>query len=587
VERLTGVGVSDGVATGRALVLRFSTLDIRFRVPTDAIVGELSRLEVARELSRAQLEDIKARIARTAAGEHAYLFDAQLLMLDDPLLVARAAELVRGARLNAEWAIQLAFEELAALLDRAEDAYLRERKGDMADVVGRLRMNLRGEAAGTADPGELARRGIGGADRCILVADELPPSVAAQLDWSRIAAFATDAGSRTYHTAILARSLRVPAIVGLRDASVRIPPGAKLLLDGTTGELAIDPPLELLQRVAETRHTSQAREQARLRSRDLPAVTLDGVAVRLLANIERAADVEQARAYGAEGVGLFRSEFLLAHPAPLPLTEEGQYETYCAILQAMAPAEVTIRTFDAGQEQVQSGRAVGEGWRERLGLRAVRLALAGDDLFRQQLRALLRAAAHGSLRIMFPFVSGVDELRAARAAVDAAAESLRADGFDPSPVPLGVMIEVPSAAVTADLLAREADFLSIGTNDLIQYTLAVDRTDPRVSHLYEPLHPAILRMLHRVSQAASRAGVRLSICGEMASDPALVMLLVGFGVEEFSMTPAAIPVIKQVIREMQAADARTFVREARRATTAAEVERRLNAFAARVPLGPS
>jgi phosphotransferase system enzyme I (PtsI) len=563
--RLTGLGVSPGIGVGKALVLKRGTRDIRFRVPAWLVERELERLDTARARARDQIEHIKTRIATTAGAEHAYLFDAQLLMLDDAMLVGRAAETIRTERLNAESALQRALEHISALFDQAHDPYLRERKGDVADVVGRLTMNLR-EAG---DPTDLFRDLDG---PLVLVAHDITPSIIAQLDWQRLAGLVTDAGSWTNHTAILARSLRVPAVAGLQNASVLVAPGAVVAVDGTTGEVVIDPDAETLEQIEAQQRRRRAHEQTLDEYRDLPAVTEDGVAIRLEANIQAPADAARAAERGAEGIGLFRSEFLLVGAGQAALTEEAQYHAYRQLVESAAPRRVTVRTFDISEPQLRLEHATVEGPRSQLGMRGVRLSLAIDEIFQVQLRALLRAAAHGPLRVMFPFVSGLEELRAARAAVARAAATLRDRGDAVPDVPIGVMIELPSAALTADLLALEADFFSIGTNDLIQYMLAVDRTDDRVSRLYEPLHPAIIRAIRFVVRAGRHARIPVAVCGEMAADPVVLTLLVGLGLREFSMAPSAIPLAKRVIRGLRGDEARIAAGRALRARTAAEVE---------------
>jgi phosphotransferase system enzyme I (PtsI) len=569
--RLSGLGVSPGIGIGKALLLKRGARDLRFRIPATRVDRELERLAQARQRSREQLQQIRQRIATSVGAEHAYLFDAQLLMLDDAMLIDRAAEIIRTERLNAGSALERALAEIAALFDQAEDAYLRERQGDVSDVVGRLCMNLRAGDDALEQFTDLE-------GPLVLVADELTPSVIAQLDWQRFAAFVTDAGSWTYHTAILARSIHVPAVAGLRNATELIAPGAVLAVDGATGEVFVDPDPATLEHVLARQQRREQYEQSLEEYRRLPPVTEDGVQIRIDANVESPDDAVRARAAGAEGVGLFRSEFLLAWGGHAALTEETQFNAYTRLVQSMSPGRVTIRTFDVSETQLPVEHPGAEGTRAPLGLRGIRLSLAMDDVFQAQLRALLRAAAHGPLRIMFPFVSGVEELRAARAAVVRAAETLRTRGITVPPVPIGVMIEVPSAAVAADLLADHADFFSIGTNDLIQYCLAVDRTDDRVSNLYEPLHPAIIRMLRLVARAARRRGIPVSVCGEMAADPIVLALLVGLGLTEFSMAPTAIPLATQALRGLRAADATGVAARALRARTASEVEKLLADF---------
>ena len=565
--RLNGIGVSPGTATGRALLLAHRALELRFRVSADAVEHEVERLERARETSRRQLNEIKTHVSNLAGVEHAYLFDAQLLMLDDPMLLDRALHLVREERLNAEWGIRRAADDLVRIIESADDPYLRERSGDLADVVGRIGMNLRATNRNPADvlddvPGPV-----------VIVADELPASIAAQIDWSKVSGFVTDAGSWTYHTAILARSLGVPGVAGLRDATTRIAPGATLIVDGSSGEVLVDPQAEDIS-VAEQRRAARAAEADSLREfRHLPAVTADGVRLVIDANIERPEDAASVRQSGAEGIGLYRTEYLLGTRLP---DEDEQYAIYRTILEEMNGGRVTIRTFDASERQAlelpldhQAAAA---------GLRGVRMSLTEPEVFRTQLRALLRAGAHGSLRVMFPFVTGVEELRQAIAQLDQAAGELRLRGETPAEVSIGAMVEVPSAALTADLLARECHFLSIGTNDLIQYCLAADRINGRASYLYEPLHPAVLRMLRFAVRVARRNRRSLALCGEMGADQRMLPLLIGLGIREISMRPAAISLAKQIIRSVRADEARVLAARAIGCATAREVERLLDGF---------
>ena len=565
--RLTGLGVSPGVGVGKALVLRGRARDLSFRIPAALVARELERLAEARARSREQIEQIKARMAHSAGAQHAYLFDAQLLMIDDTMLIERAESVIRDERLNAESALQRALDEISALFDEAHDSYLRERRGDVADAVGRICMNLRRD-----DPADLFKTIDG---PLVLVADEITPSILAQLDWRKLAALVTDVGSWTYHTAILARSIGVPAVAGVHNASGIIAPGALLAVDGLRGDVLIEPDAAALAKVSIRQRRREEHEATLEHFRTLAAVTEDGVAIRLDANIESPDDAARALERGAEGIGLFRSEFLLSTAGQAGLTEAAQFAAYRTLVERAAPGRVTIRTFDVSEAQLRLDTSGVEGARAPLGLRGIRLSLALEEVFQAQLRALLRAAALGPVRVMFPFVSGLEQLRAARAAVDRAREVLHERGDASGPIDIGIMIEVPSAALTADLLAAEADFFSIGTNDLIQYCLAVDRTDERVSNLYAPLHPAILRMLRLVARAGRRARIPVSVCGEMASDPGLLTLLVGLGLREFSMAPGALPLAKQVIRSMRAVDARAAATRALRARTVSEVDQAL------------
>jgi phosphotransferase system enzyme I (PtsI) len=576
MQRLSGIGVSSGVACGRAVILIQRLHILRYQIAPARLDHELSRLVHSQDRTRQQLIDIRGRMAKRRGPELASLFDAQLLMLDDPMVVARASAIVREQRVNAEWAIQQVFDEFSAVFDEVADPYFRERKGDVSDLVGRLTMNLR---RGAATPRDLLSEID---ESSVLIADELTPSLAAQVDWTRVRGFATDAGSRTYHTAILARSLEVPAVVGLHEASRVIKPGQMVAIDSDANEIVIDPDETT---IARARRDNLDHRPAAAAAERKPASTADGVRVRLEANIEFPEDLAQARYAGAEGVGLYRSEFLLE--AALDGTfevpdEEAQYGVYSRMLEEMSPQPVTIRTFDVDERQLEHASDESAARYGREGLRGVRLGLARQELFRTQLRALYRASRHGVLRILFPFVSGVDEVRQARAiAAEVAGEVRTREGGAPV-VPIGVMIEVPAAAYTADLLAREVDFLTIGTNDLIQYCLAVDRADERVSRLYEPLHPAILRVIAMVQRAAARRKIPVSLCGEMASDPALLALLVGLGLRDVSMTPGSIGVARRALADVRSDDLRALARRVLRLATPEEIERELLAVLSRL-----
>jgi phosphoenolpyruvate-protein phosphotransferase (PTS system enzyme I) len=585
MQRLKGVAVTDGATAGRAVLLTHRGQAVRFPVPPEQVEREVERLQQSRDRSRVQLEGITARISQGLGSELAPLFEAQLLILDDPMLLGRALSVIREERVNAEWAIHRAFEEIEQVFDAIEDPYLRERKGDVEDVVGRLRMNLRQGSVAA----HTRLRHIDGP--FVLVADELSPSMAAQIDWTRVRGFAMDAGSRTYHTAILARSLQIPAIVGLHDATTRVRAGDMVVIDGATGELIVDPTPDILDAALE-RHDRMETVPAPIALLEGPTTTQDGVRIRIEANVDLPDDIAVARGYGADGIGLFRSEVLLGADRVDAISEEQQYEAYRQIVAGMAPKPVTIRTLDLDEHRSFRRFAPGEierrsaERRSPLGLRGLRLSLSRSTAFRQQLRAMLRAGVHGQLRVLLPFVSSVEEVRAARVLLREVATEL--GGGRPmaaAAVQVGVMIEMPAAALTADLLAREVDFLAIGTNDLIQYTLAVDRTDERVAHLYQPLHPAILRLLRLVRRAAARAGVPLSVCGEMASDPSLLAVLIGLGLTEFSMTPAAIPAARHLVGSVHAGRLRTIVSRALQLGTHREIENYLEETAGLVQPG--
>jgi phosphoenolpyruvate-protein phosphotransferase (PTS system enzyme I) len=557
--KLDGIGVSPGLAVGPALVVERETVPVfRLLVPAEAIDCEVKRLTRAVEASREQLKAIKERL-RHEVGVHAYIFDAHLLMLEDPLLLDSAVRIIREELVNAEWALRTVSDQLHERFEGLSDEYLKERTTDLDDVLGRIQLNL----GGAADAPSLARL----PGRFVIVAVDLTPSEAAELDWEHVLAIATNAGSPSHHTSILARSFGIPAVVGLQDATARIPPGATVAVDGTHGAVVIEPgePALAALRAGQGERRGRPRADARV----LPCVTRDGVRVSLLGNAEFPEEAVHALEYGAEGIGLFRSEYLLGRARRWP-DEERQYEVYRRMIEQIGPHPVTVRTWDVGPEDLVPGGPTSAN--PALGERALRLMRRAPEPFRAQLRALLRAAQHGPLRLLFPFVTGPSDLRLVLDLLEETRAGLRRDGVAfAADVPIGLMLEVPSAAITADLLAPHVQFFAVGTNDLIQYLLAVDRADPRVSGLYEPLHPAVLRTIDGVVRAAGAQGVPVSICGEMAADPMQALLLVGLGVRELSMSPAAIAGVKAAICSASAARLEPVSRASLSLATAEEI----------------
>lgn len=565
--RLRGTGVAPGIALGPALLVEKEQSQVfRLHLAPEGVGAELARFDVAVETTRVQLEAIRDRLERALGTPHAYIFDAQRLMLDDPMLVGRVAETIEHEAVNAEWALRSVGGRLRELFDGLSDGSIAERGTDLDDVIGRIQANLYGSPDDVPSLSRLP-------EEVVLVAAELPPSQAAELDWPRVRAVVTDAGSQTHHTAILARSLGVPAVVGTGDASRRIPSGALVVVDGSLGEVVLEPTEDEMTRyrarACEERDTAE-RERA---TRELAAVTSDGLEVRLLANAEFLHEAASACAVGAQGIGLFRSEYLLTRGRGWP-DEDRQVEVYERLLERMSPFPVTVRTWDVGAEQLGGG---GQRANPALGERALRLLQRHPEPFRVQLRALLRAGLVGPLRIAFPFIGGPGDLDVALELLAVARESLDRDGVPyRADVPVGLNIEIPSAALTVDLLAARVDFFSVGTNDLIQYLLAVDRSDPGVAALYEPLHPAVLRTLDMIARGAERSGAELSVCGEMAADPRQALLLIGLGFRELSMSAAAIPRVKGALRRATAEDARRAARLCLRCGSAALVAEVLN-----------
>jgi phosphoenolpyruvate-protein phosphotransferase (PTS system enzyme I) len=543
--QLKGVGVSPGIAVGQALVVEREAVPVlRLLVPPEEVELEVARLGRAVSSSREQLQAIRGRLSREVGLPHAYIFDAHLLMLEDPLLLEGAKAIIRQEHVNAEWALRTVAGRLHALFGGLEDAYLRERRTDLADVLGRLLLNL----GGAGDAPSLARL----PGHFVVVAGDLTPSEAAELDWERVLAVALDAGSATYHTAILAKSFGVPAVVGLGDATRLIPPGSQVVVDGARGHVVVEPSGPVLAGFREEQERDRLEEARLQRMQPLPAVTADGVPIVLRANVEFPDEAAGALVQGAQGIGLFRSEYLLGRSREWP-SEDRQAQVYGRLLEAMHPHPVTVRTWDVVAEDVIPGGPSSPN--PALGERAFRLVYRAPEAFRSQLRALLRASAQGPLRVLFPFVSGAADLRLALDLLAEAREELARAGVPVGErLEVGINIEVPSAALTADLLAPEVDFFSIGTNDLVQYLLAADRVDPRVSHHYQPLHPAVLRTIRLVVQAGGPRQLPVSVCGEMAADPLLALALLGLGVRELSMSPAAIPRVKAAIRAASAAE---------------------------------
>jgi phosphoenolpyruvate-protein phosphotransferase (PTS system enzyme I) len=554
MTRLVGRGVAPGIAIGRAVVAVREARQVRYRLASSGVDRERQRLRAASDRTRRELEEISSRVSRTIGPAQAAIFAAQLLMLDDPLLTRRADELIRVERINADWALERAMAELYERFSVEGDGWLRERGGDLADVGGRLHRNLRPGRDPLVDLIHELEPPL------ILVADELPPSIAAQLDWSRVRGLVCDVGGPTHHTVILVRSLGIPAVVGLGGATSVITPGQLLAVDGQRGVVAVEPSEDTLARWQERAERALAGERALSHLRDRPAETADGVRVAIEANLEIAEEVHRVRDSGAEGIGLFRSEFLFDAAGGAP-GEDAQEQIYRGLLTAIAPMPVTIRTFDGGDDR-QAAR--GGGHRDRFGVRGIRSAVLHDDRFRIQIRALLKASPSGTLRILLPFVTNADELQQAREVISATARDVGVDDR----IPLGAMIEVPAAALTVDQLARHVNFLSVGTNDLIQYTLAVDRTDERLSGHYEPAAPAVLRLLRTAVVAARRAKTPISVCGEMASDPVMVALLVGMGFRSFSMAAAAVPMVKQKLGAVDSREAALIARRALRQDSA-------------------
>ena len=564
---LHGIGASPGVAVGHAFVMDAR----RVRTPKVKLTGEEVEAEVMRfktaiDLSDRQLADIKDKLAGhgTDGGEHGLILEAHRLMLHDPMFLVEVSRLIKEDGINAEWAVRRVCRRLRHQFDNIDDEYFRERRSDIEFVADRLVRNLLGEMV---DP-ELQVP-----PNSVMVAHDISPAEAAiLLRDGKVAAFVTDLGGVTSHTAIVARAREVPAVVGLTKASDSIRTGDVVAVDGRRGMVLVNPTEEQLALFRETMRRQLASEQLALKTAELPAVTTDGFKVSLLGNMEFPEEIPSLLAHGAEGIGLYRTEFLFLNRATAP-TEEEHFESYKQVLQAMGDKPVTIRTLDLGGDKVPGKKPEKEN-NPAMGLRAIRYCLNHRELFRAQLRALLRASVYGNLRIMFPLISSISELREARSELERCRSELTRQGVPVGKrVPVGIMVETPSAALIADRLAQEADFFSIGTNDLIQYTIAIDRQNRDVAYLYKPLHLAILRSLSNIVTAAKNANIPVAMCGEMAGDPALTMVLVAIGLEQFSMTSGQIPMVKNIIRAVSKADAVSLLERAMQFSSAEEIER--------------
>ena len=589
---LSGIGVSRGIGIGRVQRLHGGDLEIpEYQLPPSEVEHEVTRFFGAQRRAKEQLKQIRAQIPGGTPVEIAAFIDTHLLMLDDRSLTEAVVGLIRSAQCNAEAALRKQRDALTAVFEQMDDPYLRSRKDDVQHVSARiLRILLKQDrdyspgskderSPSSAPAGHLLPEGEGKSQRpaaglsSVIVADDVTPADIILLSQQGVAAFITEYGGPLSHTAILARSFGIPTIVGLHQARRLLREGEVVIVDGDLGHALADPDGAALA-FFQAKRQQQASDRAALgQLRDKPAISRDGIKIKLLANIEMPEDARHAAELGAEGVGLYRTEFLYMNRRDLP-NEEEQYQAYSAVVAAVK-GPITIRTLDLGADkQVDSGSRQGPTPNNpALGLRAIRLCLKEPELFRTQVRALLRASAHGDVHIMLPMISSVQEFRQAEQIIRAARYQLRAEGYVVADeVPVGAMVEVPAAALAAPLLARHSRFFSIGTNDLIQYTLAIDRVDEEVNYLYDPLHPAVLRLIRMTIEAGERAGVPVAMCGEMAGDPRHTRLLLGLGLTEFSMHPASVLEVKRTIMESNVGELRRQMQRALAADSVREFQ---------------
>jgi phosphotransferase system enzyme I (PtsI) len=571
-KMLRGIPVSQGVSRSRVVVLDRMRIDpAKWGILESDLAGEEDRLQTSLVETRRQILAVQERLREAMGTDEAQIFDAHLLVLEDPMLLQETVRFIREDLVTAEFAFHQASEKYADALAKVDDSYLSERAADIRDVTQRVLANLMGQPQCTA----LADL----TEPCIVVAHDLTPSDTATMDPAMVLGFVTEVGSRTSHTAILARSMRIPAVLGLGEAIGELHTGESVLLDGFNGFVVIDPSEQTLFEYGQLVDRQTSIEESLEVIHDDAAETRDGHRIVLSANIERAADVEGVLQCGATGVGLFRTEFLFINRSDLP-DEEEQFAAYRKVAESLAPDPVIIRTLDLGGDKLVSHINVAAETNPFLGWRAIRLCLEETDMFRTQLRAILRASAFGNLKIMYPMISGVEELEAANALLDECREQLHAEGVAfGDDVEVGVMIEIPSAALIADSLAKRVKFFSIGTNDLIQYALAVDRLNDKIAHLYEPTHPGILRLIKMTVDAGLAHGIWTGICGEMAGDLTALPLLLGLGVTELSVTPSMVPRVKMLIRSIEMSEARKLAEFALDSDSPKEIFTRAEALA--------
>ena len=543
METFQGIPVSPGVAIGRAYVLRSED---SFSVPKtlikpDDIPKEIVRFEDTLTKTRSELFAIRKKIAQELGHEHSDIFSAHLLILEDRTLIEDVLSRIKEEQVTAEYAFSLVIQRYFHAFAQINDEYLKERVADIKDVGRRILLNLRGEKQDSL---------VHLKEEVIVIAHDLSPSETAMMDREHVIAFATEIGGPTSHTAIMARSMEIPAVVGLDRISHEVLNGDLLIIDGNRGIAIINPDNETIERYTreEKKFVELITELDKLKA--LPAETLDGYKIQLVANIEFPDEIPSVIAHGAEGIGLYRTEYFYMNRADLP-TEEEQFQAYKKVAEQLNPKPVVIRTLDLGGDKFLSSLELPREMNPFMGWRAIRFCLTRVDIFKNQLRAIMRASVYGKLKLMYPMISSYTELVQANKILEEVKKELSEKKIDfDSNVEIGAMIEIPSAAIMSDVLAREVDFFSIGTNDLIQYSLAVDRVNEKIAYLYEPTHPAILKLIHQTITNAKKANIWVSVCGEMAGDPAMALLLVGFGINQLSMSSFALPKVKKIIRSV-------------------------------------
>ena len=565
--KIKGIGVSSGVGIGKVLILRKDEFSVpKRKISHDEISREIYRLEEALMATRKEISDLQKKISEDIGFDHSRIFEAHYLVLEDRVLIEDVIKQIKVKKVNVEYAFSESIKKYVDTLLKLNDEYLRERVVDIEDISRRvLRAMLKKKTLSLNDLKE----------KVVIVAHDLGPSQTASLPKDKVLGFVTDVGGRTSHTAIIAKSLGIPAVVGLEIATDNISSGDKIIVDGSSGIVIVRPTEKVLK---------EYRKKSTLYTKEVKAIhipkavkvcTKDGKAIVVSGNIELPEELSLIRKYGAEGIGLYRTEYIFLGRRDLP-SEEEQFNSYSKVAKEVSPYSVIFRTIDIGGDKFLSQPEVPHEMSPFLGWRAIRFCLARPEVFKVQLKAILRASVNGNVKIMFPMISGIEELRQAKTLLDKCKKELSKEGkkFDEN-ISIGVMIEVPSAALTADILAKECDFFSIGTNDLIQYSLAVDRTNEKVAYLYEPGHPAVLRLIKKTIEAAIQNDIWVGMCGEMSGDPIFSFLLLGMGLDRFSMSIPQVPKIKELISNINLKDAKAALQEALKLSTSKEVEKYL------------
>jgi phosphotransferase system enzyme I (PtsI) len=561
---IKGIGVTPQIIVGKAHLVDRGKIDAPARVlPENQVPWEVERFRDAVEESKKQLRAAKEKLLHEDAVGPAYILDAHLLLMADKNIIDSTVETIKQSWINSEWALKINLDRLRKIFNSIDDDYLKSRKTDLDYIEQRILRNLTGR--GTEVLSQIK-------EEVIVVAHDLSPADTAQMVKDKVTAFVTDMGGKTSHTAIMARSLEIPAVVGTETGTHQINTGDTLIVDGISGVVVVNPSPEIIQEYLDRNRTRQKVERELFLYRDLPAETLDGYRVNILANIELVEEIPSVLDHGAEGIGLYRTEYLYLNRKDLP-TEEEHFQAYKKVVESIFPHPAVIRTLDIGGDKFISHLDLAEEMNPAMGLRAIRFSLKEPELFKVQLRAMLRASVYGKVKILLPMISGVSEIREVKKILNEVRLSLTAERipYDPK-IEIGIMMEVPSAATIADILAKEVDFFSIGTNDLIQYTLAIDRVNEYVNHLYEPLHPAILRLVRQVVKAAHEAGIRVAMCGEMAGEPLYVPVLLGLELDDLSMNVLSIFRVKKILRVYTLRECKELVAACLQLSTPEEIE---------------